>query len=71
MVIDEYRKKLKVIKVDDKFYVRREEDSKIYRNMIKVHSEGFTTFTTGHASDEVNFKKIEEIYQLVKKITKS
>jgi hypothetical protein len=27
--------------------VRREEDNKIYRNMVTIHFDGFTTFTTG------------------------
>ena len=48
--------------------MRREEDNKIYRNMITIHSDGFTTFTTG--SDEVFAKKAEEVYEQLKKITK-
>jgi len=47
--------------VDEKFYVRREDDSKVYRNVIKIHSsEGYVTISTGN--DEKNLKKAEEMY---------
>ena len=36
--------------------------------MVTIHSDGFTTFTTG--SEEVNANKAEEVYQVLKKITK-
>jgi hypothetical protein len=58
LVVDEATRKLqRRILVNDDFFVRREEDNKIYRNMITIHSDGFTTFTTG--SDEVNAKRAE------------
>lgn len=56
MVIDsETRKVWKWIKIDEGFFVRREEDNKIYRNIIKVHSDGFITFSAG--GDDKNFNK--------------
>ena len=47
VVDDNTRKILKRINVNDKYYARREEDSKVYRNVIKVHSDGFTNFSAG------------------------
>jgi hypothetical protein len=41
------RKLLRRIQVTEEFFVRREEDNKIYRNMVTIHFDGFTTFTTG------------------------
>ena len=55
MVIDEHRKILKWVDIDANFYVRREEDNKIYRNIIKIHSEGFLTFSAG--SEDKHFNK--------------
>jgi hypothetical protein len=71
LIVDENtRKKLYYIKVDEKFYFRREEDSKVYRNMIKIHSkEGYVTVSTGN--DEKNLKKVEELYEVLKKIQKT
>ena len=43
------RRKIRYIMVDEKFYVRREDDNKVYRNVIKLHSvEGFMSLTTGN-----------------------
>lgn len=68
LIVEESTRKLqRRIPVTDDFFVRREEDNKIYRNMITIHSDGFTTFTTG--SDEVYAKKAEEVYEQLKKIT--
>lgn len=48
LVIEEpSRKLLKSIPVNEDFFARREEDNKIYRNMVTVHSDGFMTFTFG------------------------
>ena len=56
MVIDENtRKKLKRIPIDETFYARRQQDNKTYRNIIKVHADGFTTFSAGN--EEKNMKK--------------
>lgn len=69
LVVEEpSRKLLRRIPVGEEFFVRREEDSKIYRNMVTVHADGFTTFTTG--SEEVNAKKAEEVYEALRRITK-
>ncbi len=59
---------MKKILVDKNFFARREEDNKIYRNMITIHSDGLMTFTVG--SEEVNANRAEEVYQVLKKITK-
>ena len=58
LIVDENtRKKLYYIKADKKFYVRREDDSKVYRNIIKIHSkEGYVTITTG--KEDKNVKKV-------------
>lgn len=48
LIVDEETKKLtKVVKLDENFFARREEDNKIFRNMITIHSDGFMTFTSG------------------------
>lgn len=38
---------MKRIEVDKNFFARREEDNKIYKNMVTIHSDGFMTFTVG------------------------
>jgi hypothetical protein len=68
LVEEESKKLMKKIMVDKNFFTRREEDNKIYRNMITIHSDGFMTFTVG--LEEVNANRAEEIYQVLKKITK-
>lgn len=57
---------MKRIPVDKNFFARREEDNKIYKNMVTIHSDGFMTFTSG--SEEINANKAEEVYQALKKI---
>ncbi len=71
LIVDENtRKKLYYIKADKKFYVRREDDSKIYRNIIKIHSkEGYVTITTG--KEDKNVKKVEELFETLKKVQKT
>lgn len=68
MVIDENRKIIKWIIINENFYVRREEDNKIYRNIIKVHSDGFLTFSAG--SEDKNFNKAEQFFSLLQKVSK-
>ena len=48
---------MKIVKVNEHFFARREEDNKVYRNMITIHDDGFTTFTAG--SDDINANKAE------------
>jgi hypothetical protein len=67
-VDEETLRPVKFIKVTENFFARREEDNKIYRNMITIHSDGFMTFTSG--SEDINANKAEEAYQVLKKITK-
>ena len=67
MVIDDSRKIIKWIQIDQNFYVRREEDSKIYRNIIKIHSDGFMTFSAG--SEDKNFNKAEQFYELLCRVS--
>ena len=70
IVEENTRKKLYYIEVDEKFYVRREEDSKVYKNIIKIHSkDGYVSVSTGN--DEVNLRKVEELYAVLKKIQKT
>jgi hypothetical protein len=57
VVEEQSRKVLRRVVVDDSFFPRREEDNKIYRNMITIHSEGFTTFTAG--PEDVNANRAE------------
>jgi hypothetical protein len=48
LVVEEpSRKLIKTVPVNEDFFARREEDNKIYRNMVTVHSDGFMTFTFG------------------------
>jgi len=57
LVVEEKTHKVsKRITVDSQFFTRREEDNKIYRNMVTIHSDGFMTFTTG--PEEVNTPKV-------------
>lgn len=68
MVIDEHRKILRWVNIDENFYVRREEDNKIYRNIIKIHSEGFLTFSAG--SEDKHFNKAEQFFTLLQRVSK-
>jgi hypothetical protein len=64
------RKKIRYILVDEKFYVRREDDNKIYKNVIKLHSvDGFMTLTTGN--EDKNFQKAEELFKILSKVQKT
>lgn len=54
--------------VNEEFFARREEDNKIYRNMVTIHSDGFLTFTVGN--DDLFAGKAEEIYGVLRGITK-
>lgn len=40
---------MKQINIDNNFYVRREEDNKTYRNIVKIHSDkiGFIMISAG------------------------
>lgn len=67
MVDEATRKIIKRININDKYYVRREEDSKVYRNVIKIHSDGFTNFSAG--PEERHQKKIGEIFQILEDIS--
>lgn len=69
LIIEELTRKIfKWISIDDKFFPRREEDNKTYRNIITIHSDGFLTFTAGN--EDKNYNKVEEVYQLLRGITK-
>jgi hypothetical protein len=48
--------------------VRREEDSKIYKNIIKVHSDGFVTFSAG--PEDKNVSKAESYFSLLQRVSK-
>lgn len=43
-----YKKIIKWINIDQNFYVRREEDNKTYKNVVKIHSDGYITFSAGN-----------------------
>ena len=36
--------------------------------MVTIHSDGFTTFSSG--SEDINANRAEEVYQVLKKITR-
>ena len=59
---------MKRIPINEQFFAKREEDNKIYRNMITIHSEGFITFTAG--VDDINANRAQEVYETLRKITK-
>lgn len=61
-------KPLKRLTVDENFFARMEEDNKIYKNMITIHSHGFITFTAG--SEDINANKAADLIKVLKKITK-
>jgi hypothetical protein len=55
LIVDEQtRKIIKRVVVDESFFPRREEDNKIYRNMVTIHSDGFITFTAGAEDLKIN-----------------
>jgi adenylate kinase len=60
IVEEQTRKIFKRVVVDESFFPRREEDNKIYRNMVTIHSDGFMTFTAG--PEDLKINKIVEVY---------
>lgn len=53
-----------------KFYVRREEDNKTYRNIVKIHcADGFVTFSAGN--QDRHFSKAETLYKVLKGLSKN
>jgi hypothetical protein len=69
LVVEEpSRRLLKSVPVDESFFARREEDNKIFRNMVTVHSDGFMTFTFG--SDDLLAGRADELYGVLRRITK-
>jgi hypothetical protein len=61
------REIIKWIKVNENFYVRREEDSKTYKNIIKIHSDGFITFSAGQGDN--GFSRAENFYHLLQRVS--
>lgn len=59
ILIDSNRRVLKWIDIDEKFYVRREEDNKTYRNIIKIHYDGFMMFSAG--KEDRHYSKAEQL----------
>ena len=58
LIVDEETKKIsKLVKITEHFFARRQEDNKVYRNMITIHSDGFMTFTAG--TDDINANRAE------------
>ena len=58
LIVDEETKKIsKIVKITEHFFARRQEDNKVYRNMITIHSDGFMTFTAG--TDDINANRAE------------
>jgi hypothetical protein len=47
MVEQNTRKKLRIIPINEDFFARSEEDNKIFKNMVTIHSDGLMTFTAG------------------------
>lgn len=49
--------------------MRREEDNKTYRNMVKIHSNGFTTFSAGN--QDRHYAKAESFFKILKGLSKN
>jgi hypothetical protein len=71
MMVDENRKVLYWIDIDSNFYVRREEDNKTYRNIVKIYSKenGFLMLSAGN--EDRHFVKVENIYNILKEQSKN
>ncbi len=50
--------------------MRREEDNKTYRNIVKIHStDGFLTFSAGN--QDRHFSKAESLFKILKGLSKN
>lgn len=71
ILIDENRRILKEIKIDNNFYVRREEDNKTYRNIVKIHSDSFGFLTLSAGNQDRHYAKADALFKLLKSLCQS